>query len=226
LSQIFFLKKLLLIGASGHAKVVLDVFERMGKHEIIGFLDANKPTTEPFMGYPVLGTESLLASPEFQQPSLEFFVSIGDNWTRHLVVTNIRSLIPHAVFATGIHPSAQIGKDVQIGAGTIVMAGVTINPSSNIGNFAILNTQSSMDHDGVLGDFASLAPGVVTGGNVQIGAFSAIGLGAKIIHGIQIGEQTVVGAGSLVNKSIPAYNVHYGVPSRYVRERKAGDRYL
>lgn len=220
------MKKLLLIGASGHAKVVLDVFERMGKHEIIGFIDSNKPSTEPFMGYPVLGTEAILSNPEFQQPELEFFVSIGDNWIRSLVVENIRSMIPHAVFATGIHPSAQIGKDVQIGEGTIVMAGVTINPSCKIGNFAMLNTQSSMDHDGRLEDFASLAPGVITGGNVQVGAFSAIGLGAKIIHGISIGKHSVIGAGALVNKSIPSFHVQYGVPSRFVRERKPGEKYL
>ncbi len=220
------MKKLILIGASGHAKVVLDVFERMGKHEIIGFLDSNKPSSEPFMGYPVLGTESVLSNPEFQQPELEFFISIGDNWIRHLVVEKIRSMLPHAVFATGIHPSAQIGKDVSIGEGSVIMAGVTINPSCKVGNFTIMNTQASLDHDGMLADFASLAPGVITGGNVQIDAFSAIGLGAKIIHGVSIGEHTVVGAGALVNKSIQPFNVHYGIPSRFIRQRKPGDRYL
>jgi sugar O-acyltransferase (sialic acid O-acetyltransferase NeuD family) len=226
LRQISFLKKLLFIGASGHAKVVLDVFERMGKHEIIGFLDANKSTGETFMGYPVLGPESLLSKPDYQQADLELFVSIGDNWVRHLVVEKIRSMLPNSVFATGVHPSAQIGKDVKIGEGSILMAGVTINSSCNIGSFAILNTQSSLDHDGSLGDFASLAPGVIAGGNVQIGIHSAIGLGAKIIHGITIGEHTVVGAGALVNKSLASFAVIYGIPARFIRDRKKGDRYL
>jgi acetyltransferase-like isoleucine patch superfamily enzyme len=77
-----------------------------------------------------------------------------------------------------------------------------------------------------MNDFSSLAPGVVTGGNVHIGKFSAIGLGAHIIHGIRIGEQVVVGAGSLVNKNLDSGKVYYGIPAKEIRTRVAGDKYL
>ncbi len=220
------MKKLLLIGASGHAKVVLDVFERQGKHEILGFLDGRLEKGSSFMGYQVFGNESVLLEDQWQDITTEFFVAIGDNWTRHLVVEKIRTMIPGAVFATGIDPSAIIGRDVRIGSGTVIMPGVVVNACSKIGDFSLLNTHSSLDHDAIIDDFSSLAPGVVTGGNVHVGKFSAIGLGAHIIHGIRIGEQVVVGAGTLVNKHLDAGKVYYGMPAKAIRTRVAGDKYL
>jgi sugar O-acyltransferase (sialic acid O-acetyltransferase NeuD family) len=224
--KLFILKKLLFIGASGHAKVVLDVFERQRNHEILGFLDSRLEKGSSFMGYQVLGNESVLLEKQWQNIETEFFVAIGDNWTRHLVVEKIRTMIPEAVFATGIDPNAMVGSSVIIGSGTVIMPGVVVNACSKIGDFSILNTRSSLDHDAIMNDFSSLAPGVVTGGNVHIGKFSAIGLGAHIIHGIRIGEQVVVGAGSLVNKNLDSGKVYYGIPAKEIRTRVAGDKYL
>ena len=106
------------------------------------------------------------------------------------------------------------------------MAGVSINQCSSIGKFCILNTNCSFDHDSVLADFASLAPGVTTGGNCRIDPYSAISIGTVLLHGIHIGQHTVIGAGSLVTKSIESFVVAYGTPAKVIRPRKPGDKYL
>lgn len=124
------------------------------------------------------------------------------------------------------HPKASIGEEVSIGVRTVVMAGASISPCSSVGRFCILNPNSSRDHDSVLEDFASLAPGATTGGNRRIGHYSAISIGAILVQGIHIGEHTVVGAGSLVMKPIESFVVAYGTPAKAVRDRKHGDKYL
>ena len=90
----------------------------------------------------------------------------------------------------------------------------------------LLGIRSSIDHDGVLGDHASLGPGATTGGTVRIGATTAVGLGANVIHGITIGDDTVVGAGALVLADLPDRVVAYGVPARVARSRQPGEPYL
>jgi len=153
-------------------------------------------------------------------------IAIGDNWIRSKVYEKIKSIGPNFTFVKTIHPNAQIAKNVQIGDGTVIMAGVIINSNSTVGNHCILNTNSSLDHDGFMDDFSSLAPNVTTGGDVKIGKFSAISLGANIVNGITIKEQTVVGAGSAVLEDIPEFSVAYGVPAKIMRKRVAGEKYL
>lgn len=106
------------------------------------------------------------------------------------------------------------------------MAGVSINRCTSVGRFCIVNTNASLDHDTVMEDFSSLAPGATTGGNCRIGQHTAISIGAVLIHGIHIGEHSVIGAGSLVMKSIDSNIVAYGTPAKAIRQRKEGDQYL
>ena len=119
-----------------------------------------------------------------------------------------------------------VGAGLRVGAGTVLMAGVVVNSDSRIGAHCILNTRASLDHDCIMDDFSSLAPGVTVGGVARIGMYSAVSLGANIIHGKNIGAHTVVGAGALVQKDIPDHCVAYGVPARVVRPRAEGERYL
>ena len=217
---------ILLIGASEHAKVVMDAIEKEGKYKIYGLIDSYKPAGEDVFGYKILGTEDMLANLFQSGEVMGGIITIGDNWTRYLVAEKIRSLQPDFKFINVIHPSASIARGVTIGAGTVLMAGVVVNCDSRIGEFCILNTKSSLDHDCVMEDFSSLAPGVTTGGKVLIGAFSAISLGANILHGMKIGEHVVLGAGAVVLKDIPNHSVAYGVPAKVIRKRQAGDKYL
>jgi sugar O-acyltransferase (sialic acid O-acetyltransferase NeuD family) len=219
-------KKIVVLGASEHAKVVLDVIEREGKYVILGLIDTYKPAGGTLFGYPMLGTEETMLAMFKRAEIVGGIVTIGDNWTRHYMVEKVKLLAPDFEFISTIHPSAQIACRVTIGCGTVLMAGTVVNSDSTIGEHCILNTKSSLDHDCVLGDFTSLAPGVTTGGVVRIGAFSAISLGANIIHGRTIGAHTVIGAGALVMEDVPSHCVAYGVPAKVMRTRSEGEKYL
>lgn len=153
-------------------------------------------------------------------------IAIGDNAIRAKVAANVTEYVPNLPFVTVIHPLAAIGRSVEIEAGVVAMAGAVVNPGCKIGRLCILNTNSSLDHDCGMGEFSSLAPGVVTGGNCRIGQYSAISIGAVLRHGVTIGEHTVIGAGALVLNDIDAYSVAYGSPARRVRSRAAGEPYL
>ncbi len=219
-------EKIVIIGASGHARVIIDIVEQEGKYELVGLLDRDRLKGEEVLGYQILGKEADLPQIKEEYGITGALIAIGDNFVRSRVAERLKGLVPELKFVKAIHPSASLAKGVTIGEGSVVMAGVCINSSSSVGRFCILNTRSSLDHDSVVGDFGSLAPGVTTGGNCQIGDFAAIGIGATLIHGVKVGEHAVVGAASLVMKDIPSFSVAYGVPATFIRTRKAGDKYL
>lgn len=219
-------EQVLIFGASEHAKVIIDIFEKEGKFQILGLIDDNIHLGTSFFDYPILGTTEHLTQIMEENPNCKAFVAIGDNWVRHKVVEKISKIIPTIDFASAIHPSAQIGKHVSIGKGVAVMAGAVINPDSILEDFVIINTRASLDHDGLVKSFSSLAPSVVTGGQVKIGSFTAIGIGATILHGIKIGQHTVIGGGALVLKDCGDHEVLIGSPAKVIRKRAIGDRYL
>jgi sugar O-acyltransferase (sialic acid O-acetyltransferase NeuD family) len=219
-------EKVIIVGSSGHSKVILDIFEKQGKYEIIGLLDAYRTPGEETLGYRVLGKEEDLPVLLEQYPDGNLFVAIGDNWIRHKVVMKIMSLTPNVNFASAIHPSAQIGKHVRIGNGVAVMAGAVVNADTQLGDFTIVNTGACIDHDSHIAAFSSLAPGVKTGGKVFVGEFSAVSIGATLLHGVSVGKHTVIGAASLVLKNCGDNLIMYGVPAREIRKRESGEKYL
>ena len=217
---------IVIIGSSGHAKVIIDIVQQEGKFNVAGLLDRFRNVGEKTLGYPVLGKEEDLPELIKTHTLKGAIVAIGDNFVRSKVAARIKEISPDLPFVSAVHPKASIAMEVSIGEGTVVMAGVSINPCSSVGRFCILNTNSSLDHDSILEDFASLAPGAATGGNCRIGQYSAVSIGAVLIHGIHVGEHTVIGAGSLVMKSIESFVVAYGTPARAIRNREQGDKYL
>lgn len=219
-------EKIIIAGASGHAKVVIDIFEKQGNCEIIGLLDQNKNTDEYFFDYKILGTEEDLPKIYLQYKECKFFIAIGDNWKRKLAYDKIKNYLPQAQFVSAIHPSANIARGVSIGKGTAIMAGVVINSNVSIGDFVIVNTNASLDHDCEMMNFSSIAPRAVTGGNVFIDEYAAISIGAVIINGIKVSKHAVIGAGTLLNKNCDANVVMYGVPAKTIRTREIGERYM
>jgi sugar O-acyltransferase (sialic acid O-acetyltransferase NeuD family) len=217
-------EKLIIIGASGHAKVIIDIVEKQDKFELLGLIESNPNLEKKVLGYGILGDESILSETMYSYVYL--FIAIGDNWVRHLVKERISALHPTLKFATLIHPTAQIAKGVKIGEGVCIMAGAIVNSDSIIDNFTIINTKASMDHDGYLGAFASLAPNATTGGNVSIGDFTSVGISATIKHGVQIGKHGVIGGGALVLNNFEDNQVIYGVPAKAIRSRILGEKYL
>ena len=220
------MQNIVIVGASGHAKLVIDMIEKTGQYQIYGLLDSFRPVGTEILGYSVMGTEYDLPQLIMSQDIDGVIVAIGDNFVRAQMVERIQSVCPDLPFITVIHPSANLGKGVLIGQGSTIMAGASVNADALIGDFCIVNTHASLGHDSSLGDFASLAPAVAVGGNVNIGAFSALGIGAIVRHGVSIGEHSVIGAGALVLQNIESQVVAYGSPAKVIRSRLAGDPYL
>ena len=218
-------RNIVVIGASGHAKVVIDIIEQQGCHSIVGLIDTFKEPGTTLMGYHVIGREDCLPGLLAAGEITGGIIAIGHNWLRHQVVQRIRERTSGFPFVSAIHPSARIAREVLLGQGVAIMAGVSINPGTRIGDFCFLNTNASVDHDSILGEFSCLQPNAATGGNVRLGAFSAISMGANIIHNVTIGSHTVVGAGSTVLSDLPDSVVAYGTPCRAIRERKPEDNY-
>jgi sugar O-acyltransferase (sialic acid O-acetyltransferase NeuD family) len=206
---------LLLYGASGHAKVILDIIERAGQYRIIGLLDDNPSLhgTE-FFGYPVLGEGELLAQRRYRAHKL--IISVGDNRVRQEIRQRISAFGAYD-FALALHPSAQIAKRVRLGAGTVVMANVAINPDASVGQHVIINTGATVDHDCLIGDFVHIGPGAHLAGNVAVGALTHLGIGVTVIPGVKIGSESVIGAGAVVLYDIPDRVTAVGVPARVIK---------
>lgn len=210
-------EQILIVGSSGHAKVIIDIFEKNDNYEIIGLIDTFKPIGYYTFEYKIIGNEKDLPNLLLKNPNCKIFVAIGDNYTRSKIVNRISKILPEAEFVSAIHPSAQIGKNVKIGKGVAIMAGAIINSSTSIEDFAIINTKASIDHDSKMCKFSSLAPNVTTGGNVKIGEFTNIAIGTTIINGLTIGKHSTIGAGSLLLKNCKNNVVMYGRPAKEIR---------
>jgi sugar O-acyltransferase (sialic acid O-acetyltransferase NeuD family) len=205
------------IGASGHAKVVIDIVERQSLCRIVGLIDTYKNPGTEVMGYQVLGGEGCLPDLMAKHGVSAAIVAIGDNRIRHHVALRTGSIAPSLAFVNAVHPSARIARDVAMGRGIVIMAGVTVNPGTRIGDFCYVNTNASVDHDNVLEAFSCIQPNAATGGNVRLGAFSVLAMGATVVQGISVGEDTIIGAGSTVLDDIPDRVIAYGTPCRVVR---------
>lgn len=220
------MKNIVIVGASGHGGMLLDCIEKEGRYNVLGFVDSFKEKGTKMNGYEILGNEMALPQLIDKFNIQGVILAIGNNWTRKNVAKKIKGIVPDLDFVSTIHPSAIVGKGVKIGKGSAVLPGAIINANATIGAFCILNTNSSLGHDGMMDDFSSMASGVCTGGDLVLGRFSAISLGAKIIEKITIGEHSIIGAGSLVVKNVGNHSVVYGSPASFVRRRSIGDPYL
>lgn len=218
--------QVIIIGASGHAKVIIDVFERMGTYEILGLFDDHIITGTEVLGYRLLGKLMNVRPFLSEHPGVQVFIAIGDNWTRYQVKSQLEQETHNIKWAQAIHPFSHIGKGSKLGTGIAVFAGAVINSEAQLGDFAIVGSNSNIDHESRLGEYASLGPGCTLGGNVNIGDFSAIGLGADLIHGLTIGAHTIIGAGSTVLQNFGDKIVVYGTPAKEIRPREKGEKYL
>jgi sugar O-acyltransferase (sialic acid O-acetyltransferase NeuD family) len=219
------MEKIVIIGASGHAKVIIETVESNRNYQIHGLIDSFKSTGTKLCGYEVLGTESLLKILA-EKGIKKGVIAIGDNWGRYTMYNRIKQIVPDFEFITVIHPTAIVSKSAQIGKGTVVLVAVKINAHAQIGEGCILNTNSSFGHDGVLQNFSSIAPGVTVGGNVTIGFCTAVSLGANLIQGVCVGKHSVVGAGSLILQDVDDFKLVFGIPGKEIRTLKKGERYL
>jgi len=203
-------KKLLIIGASGHGKVVADIAIKINKWQSIAFLDDDE-FIKTSMGLEVTGKT---ADAFIYKDEADFFVAIGSNATREKIQEKLTNEGLNVVSL--IHPSVVIGTDVEIGIGSVVMAGVVVNSSTRIGKGCIINTSSSLDHDNVIEDYVHISPGVRTAGSVEIGKRTWLGIGSVVSNSVIICSSCKVGAGAVVVKDITEPGTYVGVPVRRV----------
>ena len=202
--------KLIIIGASGHGKVVADIAIKMNKWQSIAFLDDDE-SIKTSMGLEVIGKT---ADAFTYKDEADFFVAIGNSATREKIQ---EKLIDEGLNVVSlIHPSAIIGMDVEIGIGSVVMAGVVINSSTRIGKGCIINTSSSLDHDNVMEDYVHISPGTSLAGTVKVGKGSWLGIGSTVSNNVNICSGCKVGAGAVVVKDITEPGTYVGVPVRRV----------
>lgn len=206
--------KLVIWGASGHAKVVADIVRLRGEHEIVGFLDDRDPAGRPFFGSQVLGGRDRLPSLREQGVSRLLF-GFGDGTARLELTPFVLRL--GFTLATAIHPSAVVAADVSVGAGGVVAAGAVVGPGTRVGENVIVNTLAGVDHDCVLGDGAHVCPGARLGGWAEAGECAWVGIGATVRDRVKIGRRAVIGAGAVVLHDVPDAVVAYGVPARVIR---------
>lgn len=203
-------KRLVILGAGGHGKVVADIADEMEEFEEILFLD-DESTEEYVLDFPIVGK---CKDYEKWGNDTAFFVAIGNSEARERW-TNI-------LYRSGrttpclIHPKAVIGQESIIGYGTAIMAGAVVNPGCIIGNGVILNTCSSIDHDNRIGDYCHVSVGAHLAGNVKVGKHTMIGAGATVINNVEIADNCMIGAGAVVVKDIDEKGTYAGVPARKI----------
>jgi len=203
-------EKLLIIGASGHGKVVADIALKMNIWKKILFLDDDE-NIKSSMGIEVVGkTRDALKYVH----DCNLFVGIGNNFTRKKIQNTLEA--EGACIPILIHPTAVIGRDVKLESGTVVMAGVIINCCTTIGKGCIVNTSATIDHDNLIEDFVHISPGSHLAGNVTVKKGTWLGIGSLISNNINITCNSIVGAGATVVKDITESGTYVGVPARRV----------
>lgn len=199
-------KQLVIIGASGHGKVIADIAEKLGYTDIV-FLDDNK-TVKTCGKHSVVG----VSGDAMRYSKYDFIVGIGN--------AEIRKRIQEKLIAQGlriailVHPQAVVATDVSLGIGTVVMAGAIINPGSTLGKGCIINTAASVDHDNIISDYVHVSVGSHLAGAVSIGTGTWIGAGTVVNNNVSICENCMVGAGAVVVKNITEPDTYIGVPAR------------
>jgi len=197
-----------LYGASGHAKVIIDILELLSI-PVDGLYDDN-PNIKQLAGYPVLGS----LKNQTRLPKEPFIISIGNNLVRKTIKEQYPLVFTNAL----IHPTATISNSAVLGEGTVVMGHAIINAETRIGQHVIINTSASIDHDCTIGNFVHISPNATLTGGVTVGEGANVGAGAVIIPYLEIGKWAVIGAGSVVTKNIPDYELWMGNPARFVRK--------
>ncbi|MXV39173.1 acetyltransferase [Flavobacteriaceae bacterium Ap0902] len=198
---------MIIYGASGHGKVICDIIKCNSSQEKIVFVD-DAQKGNYFYNHPVFLTK------DYDMHQDQLIIAIGNNLIRRKVASR------YINFGQAIHPTAVLSKTVSLSPGTVIMANVSCNADTQIGEHVILNTSCSIDHDCEIHDFAHISPNVSLAGNVKVGTGSHIGIGATVIQGIKIGNFATIGAGTVVINDIPDGATAVGIPAKIIKFNK------
>ena len=203
---------IIVVGAGGHAKVVISTVLAAGMSIAAIYDDAREKWGCKISGFKVSGPLTMIDDSEGQSA----IIAVGDNLSRNKIALRFKKL----KWVNVVHPSAFVHPSVRLGNGTVVFAGAVIQPDALMGEHCIVNTGATVDHDCEIGSFAHISPGVNLAGSVNVGEGVFIGIGSAVIIGVRIGEWTTIGAGSAVIGDLPSNSVSVGVPARVIKSVK------
>jgi sugar O-acyltransferase (sialic acid O-acetyltransferase NeuD family) len=213
--------QIVIIGAGGHGKVVLDIVRAAGRYEPIGFIDANTSLAgSEIGGLPVLGPGNIL--PRLRQQKIRgAIIAVGDNRAR----LRYAPLLDEHGFelVSAVHPSAHVSPTAIIGRNVVVAPHAAICTESRIDDLVIVNTAAVVDHECHVQRGAHICPGVHLAGRVRVGTSAFVGIGARVIQCLSIGNGATIGAGAVVIEDIPAFATAVGVPARVIKTAVASD---
>lgn len=217
------MKKIVIIGAGGHAREVLDILLTCQtgdkRAEVLGFIDEDPDRHGQILaGLPILGDFRWFE--KVNRKEIAVICAVGTPHICRKLVNQAKSI--GLQFANVISPQAWISPQARLGQGVIVFPGVIINTGAVIGNCVTLNVAVTVSHDTIIDDFCNINPGVHIAGNVHISEGCYIGMGANIIQGITIGPWSIIGAGAVVVRDIPANVTAVGVPAKVIKTREEG----
>ena len=190
------MKKIAIIGAGGHGKVIGEI-ALLDQYNTIDFFDDQ---ISQFKDFPFTVQGNLIDLKNKIKNYDAFFVAIGDNKIRHDKISWLRE--EKVKIVNLIHPKSTISKFSSLGLGTCVMANAVINPGTLIKDGVIINTSASIDHDCIIEDFSHISPNCSLSGNVNVGKFSHLGTGTSVHPGINVGQNVKTGVGSKIYKDI------------------------
>lgn len=201
-------KSVVIIGASGHGKVIADIVLKSGD-KVVGFLDDGIDKGSLIVGFEVLGKISDYKN----YLDCEFVIAIGDPYIREKVADML-----NVKWYTAVHPTAVISSlGAEIGEGTVVMANAVVNSCAKIGKHCIINTGAIVEHDNVLSDYVHLSPNAALAGMVSVGKSTHIGTGVSTKQVINIASDCIIGAGSVIVRDINESGTYVGVPARKIK---------
>ncbi|MGC3972601.1 MAG: NeuD/PglB/VioB family sugar acetyltransferase [Pirellulales bacterium] len=212
-----------LLGAGGHAAVLLEAYLAAGGSPPSVVLDADSSRHgQTFWGVPIAGSDDLLEA-WIERGVRHFLLGIGSAGSTH-----VRQKVYQRALALGgiplgvLHPSVYVSPSARLGQGVQLLPKTIIHTQASLGDSVIVNTAAVVEHDCVVGSHVHIATGAVLAGGVTIGNGAHIGVGAVVRQGLEIGPGAVVGAGAAVVKDVPPRTVVAGVPARVLRELPAG----
>ena len=199
--------EIVLYGASGHCKVIIELLLSSDKFKINSIIDDNENTKNVF-NYDVKHSKQF----EFKH-DLNYFISIGNNRVRKNLANRL-----NVNFQVLIHPYSRVSSlEVIIGKGSVIMVGAIINLFVRIGEQCIINSGAIVEHDCKIGDYAHVCPGANLAGGVVVGEGTMIGIGAVVIQGIKIGRWAIIGAGAVIVNDVPDFAIVVGVPGKIIK---------
>lgn len=207
---------ILIIGAGGHGRVVLDILTACNTTRVVGFLDSNTEIRgRRIDGVPVLGHPDQLESIAEEYGASAVVVAIGDNGVRRGMARRVDGL--GLALVNAIHPSATIAHNAVIGRNVVVAAGAIVCANCQVGDSVILNTGCITDYQCMIGEGAHICPGVRIAARVKIEPGAFLGIAATVVPRVCIGYEAIVGAGAVVLDDVPPMGTVVGVPARLVR---------